>query len=212
MIFNVKIEGLDKLKKNLDTIAKRQLPFAIAKALTKTAWDVQKEETKQLPQKLDRPTPFTMKAFGVIGATKRNLVATIYVKPMQAEYLKFQIEGGIRLPKRKALAIPVQEYLKNKYGNIPRGKIQTLLRQPNTFSGKVSGIAGIWQRGHYSKKGKWSIASKKRGAALKLLFAYEPRALYKKRFPFFEIAKGIVTSKFNKNFNEAFEEALRTAR
>ena len=45
--------------KYLNRVQRKQVPFATALALTRTAQDVAKAETAQISKKLDRPTPFT---------------------------------------------------------------------------------------------------------------------------------------------------------
>jgi len=176
---------------------RKQIPFATAKALTDTAWDVAKEEKRQLPMKLDRPTPFTQKAFGVKRATKRSLVATVFIKPIQAAYLGLQIRGGVRKPKSRAFPVPVNQRL-NKYGNMTRGKIAKLLAKPDHFSGTINGVGGIYQR---QKKG-----------GVKLIIAWEDQAHYRPRFPFYKIGKGKARAVIARNMKRALDKALRTAK
>ena len=57
--------NLDEVFARMDAMVERQIPFAAAKALTATAQDVQAELTAELPVVLDRPTPFTLNAFGI---------------------------------------------------------------------------------------------------------------------------------------------------
>jgi hypothetical protein len=174
----------------------QQFPFALAKALTDTARDAQKEVTDQLPRIFEKPTPFTMRAIGYGRATKQTLTSTVFVKDIQAEYLKLQVSGGVRHPRGRALVLPVEQKV-NTYGNIPRGAVRRLLARPDTFSGRVHNIPGIWQR---TKKG------------LKLMIAYEPEARYARRFPFVEIVKRIVDTRFASNLIAAYALAIRTAR
>jgi hypothetical protein len=202
MEISANTDELKKLISKYEKINRSELPFAIAKSLTQQAVEIKEGETKALPEKLDRPTPFTMKAFGIQAATKVNLKARIFVKDIQARYLKYQISGGTRTPfSGKALTIPWRIKL-NKYGNVPgmRGgkKIQELLAKPDTFSGTIRGISGIW---------KTSIT----GNAT-LLLAYEPSAKYRAKFPFLDIAGKLVQSNFIKKFRENFGAALRNTK
>jgi len=177
--------------------AKKQIPFATARALTATAWDVQKEEIRQLPMKLDRPTSFTKLAFGVKKATKQHLVATVFVKPIQIKYLRFQIRGGTRRPWGRALAVPWGQMV-DWHGNLSRGTINALLDDQDVFSGTVKGISGIWQRID--------------GGNVKLLIAWEPRTKYTARFPFYKIGVGKARAVFTRNMKAAIDYALRTAK
>jgi hypothetical protein len=86
---------------------------------------------------------------------------------------------------------------RNKYGNIPRGKVQKLLQRADVFSGKIEGVAGIYQR-------------TRRGT--KLLFAFESVAKYKPQYKFREVAEKRVKQTLSRNFNIAMTKALRSAR
>lgn len=197
----IKVNALevDRAFKDLE---KKQLPFAIAKSLTKTAQDVKAESERQLERKLDRPTPFTRRAFGLRRATKTRQVATVFIKDIQAEYLEYAIEGGTRSPERKANLVPVSIRL-NKYGNIPskaKGrKIRALLAKPNVFQGTVRGVSGIWERTNKNTR-------------LKLLIRFEDTVKYKPRFNFYGLARGVASKRMPRNFNQAMAEAIRTAR
>jgi hypothetical protein len=75
--------------------------------------------------------------------------------PTQAEYLRFQIEGGTRTPKGTAIAVLRSNFKLNRYGNLAggQGRIKRFLARKNTFQGTINGVAGVWQR---PKRGKRS--------------------------------------------------------
>jgi hypothetical protein len=191
-----------QLEKSIDHVVNKQMPFALAKTLTDTVKDAQRALEAQLPKKLDRPTRFSLKAFGVSRATKKNLEAVIFIKDIQAEYLKYAVEGGERQPAGKAHALPAKIRL-NKHGNIAgrRGgkKFEKLLAKPNTFKATIKGVHGVWQRN-------------KKGTKVKLLIAFRPTASYEKKFPFYRIVEGVVKSRLQRNFQRAYSSALATAR
>ena len=203
--------NIDDVLRDVDRAFSKQIPFALSKGLNDTATEAINAMKAQLPKKLDRPTPFTMRAFALKRSTKRNLVATVYVKPIQAEYLEYQILGGTRRPKGKALLVPRGVRL-NKYGNIPRKRVQTLLARPDTFSGTINGVAGIWQRGHHTKTGRWSTAGKAKPTSLRLLVAYEPKASYRPLFPMQKIVNGVFNRTLSKNVSKAIDYAIETAK
>lgn len=188
---------LKKLTKKLNNIERKQIPFATAKALTDTAKDAQTASKKAMIKKLDRPTPFTLRGVAIQRATKTKLQSVVYIKDIQAKYLRWQISGGTREARNKALLIP-QGIRLNKYGNMPKGRLSKLRTKDNIFSGKVDGVGGVYQR--YKKK------------APKLLVAYESRVKYGVKYPFYKIVKGSVRQQFKKNFSKALTQALRTAK
>jgi hypothetical protein len=196
-------ENLQKLEKQIDFIA--------AKALSDIAIDVQKATTRQLKKDLISPTPFTQRAIRYKRASKRNLQSMIYIARIQSEYLKFQIVGGSKRPKNRAIVIPKNIRL-NKYGNMPRRKVQMLLAKHDTFSGTVKGIAGIWQRGVRSKKGRFSTTKVKRRNNVKLLAAYEPATQYNPHFNYYERARLTASKVIKLRINDAIRYAIATSR
>lgn len=192
---SVKVD-IDRATQWLTGLQREQIPFAVAKALTQTAKDAQAELQAQLPVHLDKPVPFTNRAFAIEPATKSRPTAAVFIKEAQWKYLQYQVKGGTRLPKNKALVEPVNVAL-NQYGNMPRNKVRALLARKDVFVGKIYGFPGIYQRV---------------GQKLKLLIAFAPQAEYKPRFDFKGIVHRVVMAKFKANFDQALREALRTAR
>ncbi|WP_431477803.1 hypothetical protein [Massilia eburnea] len=192
--------NVDAVRKNLTDIAKKQLPFAVAKGLTATAKDVQGKLAQALTQHIDRPTPFTLRAFAVTPATKSKPYASVFVRPDQWKYLTYQFDGGDRRPTGRALVLPKSVKL-NQFGNMQRRAIKQLLAKKNVFSGVVSGVPGIYLR-------KRSPA----GNGLKLLIGYAQQARYRSRYPFKELAERSVAKAFDRNLQRAIDDALATAR
>jgi hypothetical protein len=191
-----------KMRDSLDDLAKRQLPFAAANALTKTARLVQREETSAISQVFDRPTPFTQRAVGVKPARKTDLTSEVFIKPIQAAYLKLEETGGVRTPKKQALLLPAKIAL-NQYGNIPKGALQRLKGRRDIFIGQVKGIGGVWQR---------MPSSRGQPHRLKLLIAFKPRAAYRPRFGFNPRAKAVITAAFPLILREELAHARATAK
>lgn len=201
-------KDIKRVTARLSRVQKKQVPFATALALTKTAQAIQRAETKQLDTKLDKPTKYTKGAIGYKSANKKSrlISASVFVKDIQARYLKYQVFGGTRRGKGQGTGVPVGAKL-NVYGNIPGRrrkaaawrKGQTLAKK--SFIATISGIPGVWAK-----------TGGKRNPKLRLMVAFEKRVRYRKRFPFFRIAEKTAKSTFLKNFNRALSTALRTAR
>lgn len=197
LTFTVKT-NVDQVMRGLEGKLRQQIPFATAKALTQTAKDVQRAETTEIGKVFDRPTPFTRSAVGIVPANKQTLSARVFLKDIQAAYLQLQVTGGPRFPKRRALVLPGSGLRLNQYGNIPRNKLKALLARADVFSGTVRGTAGLWQR--------------MRNGPPKLLIAYQPKAQYRKRLPFYEVAKAEIERRIVANTQAALVFALRSAR
>lgn len=186
----------DEVLRQLRGKLERQIPFAVSKALNDTGKQIQQDLAQDLERLLDRPTPFTKRAFGLKRATKTSPRITIFIKDIQAQYLQYAISGGRRDEKVQ----PVNTRL-NKYGNIPglRGnrKIRALLARPDTFNGRINGTEGIWQR---TKSG------------LKLLMVFDQTPTYQRRFPFRVLTVRSFKRNIYANTRKAVIQAIRTAR
>lgn len=176
---------------------RQQLPFATAKALTDVArLDVKPEIERRIEIVFDKPTEFTKRGVAYRPANKSGLVSKVFIMDAQERYLKIEEQGGVRTPMKRALVIPAAQKV-NSYGNLPRGTVQRLLARKDTFSGRVNGRGGIWQR---TRKG------------LKLLIAWADQASYTPRFGFYETARSSAELHFPRRFEAAFSQALASAR
>lgn len=124
--------------------AEKQMPFALARALTFTARDVKSAEEEEITGRFDRPTPFTRKSVFMQTATKQRLQARVWLKDgdRPEHYLLPQIEGGPRPRKRfedilvragymmaNERAVPGSGAVLDQYGNMSRGQIVKILSQ-----------------------------------------------------------------------------------
>jgi hypothetical protein len=211
-----------ELTKSLNRIQRKQIPFATSRAINTLAFDVRKTLQDGLDIHMDRPTPYTKRGVQVEKSTKKDLVAEVGFRSKtfgkgqgsttQASYMKRQIEGGLRMPNKRAIPVPVPKNLKtNKYGSIVRGKIQKLLADKDKyFSGVPKGISdapGIWQRMPANSKRK-----KNRGGKIRMVIAWEPKTQYKSRFPFKRIVDTTIKTNFRRRFDFELRKALKTAR
>ena len=192
--------NIKDVKKTLTRLQRKQIPFAAAKALTETARDAQRAVTKQIPQKIDRPTRFTMNAIGFNRANKRTLTSEVFVKPIQNKYLKYPIDGGVRTVGGTGTGVPTKNKKLNQFGNIP-GRKGGLVKGKNQFIATIGSISGVWQR-----------FGGKKNPQVKLVVAFEKQVHYKKRLPFYKIAAHTAANQFPKRFHQSIKLALATAR
>ena len=120
-----------KIDSNFDQLARKfaaqakQVQFAAAVALTRTAQDVQREVPGELSRALDKPTPFTQRGTFVVPARRDRLESKVQFKDRQARYMALQIAGGIYRPGAGGIRLPGNVQL-NSFGNIPRGLVKRL--------------------------------------------------------------------------------------
>lgn len=225
--------GIPQVTGVLSRIAATQVPFATAMALNDTAADVERAEILGLRVSLDKPVPFTTRGIYKTRASKGPMPSVqIGVRQIQAGYLVWQVEGGVRGPKGRAIPVPVG-IVKNSYGNMPKGKIAQMLARDDVFIASEGAKAtahlqpGIYQRGDrgmrtakggwinkgYGTKGNnWQGKGKKR-STLTMLVAFESSATYDAPpLDFYGIASAKVSEVYRSNFERRLIDAIRTAK
>jgi hypothetical protein len=213
-----KIQGLNinvsanikEVTRQLSRTQKRQIPFATSRALNDTAFSIAR---KDLPRFADRiftggAVPFTKRGFKFIKSNKRKgttnyLTAFVFIDKLQGSYMKFQVDGGVRKPKRKAILIPTNKLRVNKYGNITRATRSNIINNKSKyFKGVPKGrfgevYEGIWERSGDNQK-------------IRMVAKYKDDARYNKKFPFPTIVEKLVNNR-TKGFRARFEQRLREA-
>ena len=192
--------NVDQVRRDLSDFARGQLPFATALALNATAEDVKRNADKLLDRKLDRPTPFTRRAFTVWRASKRKLEATVFAKDAQAEYLQYAESGGPHTPRGRAMVVP-SKLRRNKFGNMPKGAIKKALARPTVFSGDPDGSrpGGIYER-------------TRRGRGLRLLVVYAQRLRYTPRLGFQDAARKTAEARMAHHLGQSLGRAIDMVR
>lgn len=155
----IKVEGfteIEKLSKGLRMVGEQQLPKAIARANTLTAFTIREKIIEHVAKDFDRPTPTTMKSLYVRKGNPAKPEARVWFKDAFTsgipadKYLQPQVQSGNRGHKRfeKALiargiitnsqfAIPTKD-ITDAFGNVPGGlsiKILSGLGAAETSSG-----------------------------------------------------------------------------
>lgn len=165
---------------------KKQLPFAISKALNEVAIMVKEAERKEMEDVFENPTPYTLNSIYFKKATKHKLEAHIFIKNEASKgtppvkYLEPQIFGGIRSAKssekqlREKRLMDDNQYWApgsgarlNNYGNIAPGQIVQILSALKAFR-EVGYTANLNNRRMKSKNPLANnlFAQKKMGKAL----------------------------------------------
>lgn len=200
-----------------------QFRFAVAVALTDVVGKVRDAMPAALEADLDRPTAFTKRGFFIAPARKDRLVAAVGVKGKQAQYLRYQIEGGQREPARRALRLPGEIKLDTS-GNMPAGLVRQLIArakagkratksQANRFG--VSQDLGLF----YGEPGdgrpagiyKRVVHGQRHLLVPMVLFPKQP-ARYTQRFDFNGRARAIVLANIGPAMTRAWARAQATAR
>lgn len=212
MVIAVNFESnIKQIEKQLSDVARRQVPIAAMWAVNDTAFEVMQELRQEMPQYIDRPRPQTVRSVRVRKArNKRAPVAWVHLTPWADEFMVRLVEGGVELPKRRALVSPTAERssVTDRYGNIKRGYLQKIKARPDKFFfGIPKGRAGQQNAGVWERMGRGGRA------AIRQVVHFDPKPRrVQKQFPFYEIGSTHAGRRFPAHFMRAMQRAMRTAR
>jgi len=196
----VDIQGLDATKQSLSDI-ERQLPFATALALTRTAKEIQREEIAHIR------SAFTVRGswlreggkfgVGITPASKQDLVAVV---ESRAPWLEVHEDGTTRTPAGSHFAIPQAIIRRTKTQVIAKSHRPKALKRAFKVETK-KGIPLLLQR---IGRGKRSI--------LRVMYQLTGKAKIEPRLRFIETGREVVERVWKQIFSEALDHAIRTAR
>lgn len=134
----------DAVARGLDNAAKKQLPFAIAKALTLTAKAAQADVIAHLGDTLTIRNAWISKGIRIKPATKRTLTAEIGSRD---RFMALQAQGGERAGKGSgAVAVPVAAR-RDKAAITRPGKWPGKILDNSGFKAKIgNGHLGVFKR------------------------------------------------------------------
>lgn len=215
----VELKGAEKFLNSVSDLGK-QVRYAAAVALTRTARQVSIAGQEEVAKVFDKPTPFIRRAIGFTSATKQTLAARVFVKDRQQRYLLPHITGGGRplKPFEQRLGQPAKSVgfwvpgpgvRLNTYGNIPLATIKQIAAQlqgAKSARGKFREVfVGVPKNQPQRPFAVW--AKTKSGGLVPLLIRID-NPNYTKRFDFQGIARRVVGQTFENEFNRALKEAL----
>jgi len=200
---DIKLSGnYRELEKRLNSVQRKQLPFAFANTLNDTAFKVRKQIVdRTYPRSFNvRDKRFAGTAFRVSKANKRKLVAVVFDRLDRAN-LKLHAEGGTKRAKSGNIAIPSRYVKERRSGRGVRKGLRprTVVDTPKGYIQREPRKA-IFQS--YGPKG-----SKKR-----LLYSLKAFANIRRTFPFYTDAERTVQRHLQRSFNVNLRKALRSRR
>lgn len=202
-----------------------QFKFALAKTLTDVVKAAQRVMPAEMQSAFDKgASEFTQRSVHITPARKETLQATVGIKDKQAAYLHYQVEGGTRNPKNKALRLPSVVQL-NQYGNVPAGLIRQLVaraKQNKRATKRQAERFGVSQQLDlfYGEPGDGRPAGIYKRVVLSatkhqlvpiIVFPKQP-ARYEKRFDFYGLARRTVDREFAPALERNWRAALASAK
>ncbi len=235
----------------LNRTEQQQLPFATFLAINDTAAAGQRHNVRAMSRHLDRPKPYTKRGLYVRKARYRrgmrrqglaNAVtdASLMWREFAGKgtaagtYLRPQVFGGVRNPKRHELAlrrrgligrnsyvVPAPGQRLNMYGNMTRNTYMQMLSALGAAGDGQNRTARSRSRNprqrnfFVPKQGgalKQGVYERKRDGSIKpvLIEVRQPR--YRQRYDFFSISRNFTARQFPISMRLAMQRAMRTAR
>lgn len=202
---------IDRLTRNLNDVQRRQIPFATSRALNDVVKTIAMKSLRQKAQEVFEggATSFTKTGFRYEKSNKQNLMAKVFIDGARADFLRFQIAGGTRFPKNRALMIPTKHTKLTKLGNIKRSEYAKIINdRAKYFSGIPKGLqgdhlAGIWER--YGRQNK-----ARTGQKIRMVAKYRSRGQYQPKFPYADTVAGVVFGRKD-GVAERFQKRLAAA-
>ena len=211
----------------------KQVGFATAVALTRTAAQIKAALPAELDRVFDRPTPFTKRGLYLKAARKDSLQAEVGFMDRQAAYLRLQLTGGQRTPGPRGIRLPGNIEL-NAFGNIPRGLTDKLkaAAKDGSLGAAVMRRLGVGAKDRrkgaapiqlfYGRPqgkswagapmGIWRRVPGRPGKLVPVIVFEDTPARYKRRLDLEQFARPIVQREFSQQFDRALRDALASAR
>lgn len=184
----------------------RQAIFAMSVALYDTASDAKQALIQQLPEEFTIRNTFVAKGIRIKPTGSKAIRKTgAGIAGMEAQigtvdaFMAMQELGGTKKGKGKNIAIPVRE---PKTEIIDKKKWpKAVLKKPGYF---------MWQR----QDGRMFVFHRegKERYPIELKYSFAKSVKISPRWNMRETVSGIVSKKYDENFNRAFEHALATAK
>lgn len=191
--------------RDFQDVKQQHVPMALVLAINDTLFELRQEYPKQMQAVFDKPVPFTTNpnAWQITKATRSTATGVIKLKELQASYLQWQVYGGVRSPKKRAIAIPqASGGLMAWHGGLKRDWKKALSNKKKYFSGVPKGMPnatpGIYQRLGVTKK-------RPSGQRIRLEVAWEKSASYSKRWDVYESSYNYVRVHFEANFRKRLQ-------
>lgn len=218
-MINVQIDA-KKIEAMVGVVDAKQIQFATAKALTKTAQAVQQAVRAEMPSRFTLRRQWVVQGIRITPATKANLTATVYSKdvfmdrqetggiktgsPGGGDFssMSLQQTGGRRVRQASGrVAVPTEKVRRNKSEIIRKSELPAGLGERGFVIGKAGDTQFLAKR----------FAKGKR-AGLQILYVLKRSTKIKPRLGLREIGIEVVRSKFADIFSQSLSDAIATAK
>ena len=206
-------------QRQLDDVARQQLPFALANTLSRTAEEAVALNKSKLPGRFTIRTTWVAKGYRVKHARKNDLTATITHKDA---YMALQEFGGTKTPtSAKSVAVP-EGARPTPAATTPKSKWPGAILKRQGFIIHAKGKDLLFQRVQHTKRGK--LRKSKRNLALaalpnkghdpnvRLMYVLKQAVKIKPALHLVDDVRETIKARFAINFDGFLKSAIRTAR
>jgi hypothetical protein len=127
------------------------------------------------------------------------------MRPLQAEYMRYQVYGGIEKPKKKAIPVPTATgKMRATHGGLKKSW-KTVFSDPNYFAGvpkqkkggggKIKPIPGVYRRLAKNRK-------------IRLEISFEQQTKYIQKWCYQKTAERVFRQRFNDIFRRRLDEQV----
>lgn len=206
---------------NMEQRAKN-ITFAAAVALTRTAYKVKDAQVELMRRRLDKPTPFALNSLYVKAAKKDRLYAEVETKlgfgsVPAGRFLEPLIEGGQRRMKSHEKQLgsytgPSRFAPKDAYGNVPGSFYKRVLSQLKASSDPMQNATNSPRSTRKRKAESFYIVgnvilSRKAGQEPKpMLFLVRKVPTYRKMLPWYETADEVISQTLPEEYFKALAQ------
>ncbi|MDD3676792.1 DUF6441 family protein [Thauera propionica] len=174
-----------KATAHLSQTARKRVPSAVAKALTRTAYDARDAVRAVMPRRFTIRRPWVVQGVGVTPANPRTLSAEVWSRD---RFMALQEAGGVKTGK---LAIPVGRMAaKAKTQVIPKSQ---------------------WPRAMLAKKGVFvrrGTVFERKGKAIQALYLLRRQQKVEPRFGMADAVRSVALREYRRQMERALREEL----
>lgn len=199
--------NIKEVAANFRELSEKGVNYATKNAINDVLFDLRKEFPQEIKSVFDKPVAFTTNpnAWEVQKAQAQRLVGEIKMRPLQAEYMRYQVYGGIEKPKKKAIPVPTAGgKMRAPHGGLKKSW-KTGFGDPKFFvgvpkqkkggGGKIKPIPGIYRRLGKNKK-------------IRLEVSFEKQTEYNQKWDYQKTAEKVFRQRFNDAFRRRLEEQV----
>lgn len=197
--------NVESIIQEIDGLRSRSIPYAVSQAINDTLFDMRKAFSDEEKAVFDKPTVFTtnLNAWDIDRATPQYAIGTISAKPAQDDYLIWQVDGGIRNAKKKAIGIPLERSdILAWHGGLTVGWKKVFADKKRYFSG-IPKNHPSWAPGVYKRVKNGKVPGLKRELSWKTSVKYT-----KNPFNMAVVAENFVNANFNEKFARRLVQAM----